>query len=122
MNYTWPVQPFPTHFSCKLCCFPTQLECNFGVLGGEKMTVYNCGPIYYTVCLLCLKFSLHCAKLTVPYRIVLFYLFFVCLCSFFNLSLSYLAATASYYSFLSKCLPYFRENGTFRLNVFNFTT
>ena len=38
------------------------------------MTVYNCGPIYYTVCLSCLKFSLHCAKLTVSYRTVLFVL------------------------------------------------
>lgn len=36
------------------------------------MTVYNCGPIYYTVCLLCLKISLHCAKLTIPSRTVLF--------------------------------------------------
>lgn len=85
------------------------------------MTVYNCGPIYYTVCLLCLKFSLHCAKLTVPYRIVLFVLF-LCVCLFFNLSLSYLAATAFYFAFLITRSSLFRENGTFRLNVLNFTT
>lgn len=86
------------------------------------MTVYNCGPIYYTVCLLCLKFSLHCAKLTVPYRIVLFVLFSLFVFFFFNLSLSYLAATAFWFAFLIKMSSFFRENGTFRLNVLNFTT
>lgn len=84
------------------------------------MTVYNCGPIYYTVCLSCLKFSFHCAKLSVPYRIVLFVLVFLCVCLFFNLSLKLPSCYCLF--FLLKCLPYFRENLTFRLNVLNFTT
>lgn len=52
------------------------------------MTVYNCGPIYYTFCFLCLAFSLHCANLS--YRIMLFVL--VSLCVF--LISNYLAAVA----------------------------
>lgn len=78
------------------------------------MTVYNCGSIYYTVCLLCLiLFSFHCAKLTVPYRFVLLYLFLY-VCVFFNLKLP---SCYCLLFFLLKCLPYFRGNGTFRLNL-----
>lgn len=84
------------------------------------MTVYNCGPIYYyTVCRSCLKFSLHCAKLTVPYRTMLFV--FALYVFFFNLDLNFIAATA--FCFSTKVFFFFlRENGTFRFNVLNFTT
>lgn len=103
INDTWPVQLFPTHSSCKLCCFPTQLECNFVVLGG-KMTVYNCGPIYYTVCLSCLKISLHVPSLL--YHIGLcFFVLVIFLCMFILISnLNYLAA---YFSFLIKITSLF---------------
>lgn len=42
------------------------------------MTVYNCGPIYYTVCLSCLKISLH-----VPSLLYHIGLRFFCTCYFF---------------------------------------
>lgn len=49
--------------------------------------------------------------------------FCVCVCVrlFFNLSLK-LPSCYCFLFFLLKCLPYFRENGIFRLNVLNFTT
>lgn len=64
---------------------------------------------------------------TVPsklYHIGLCFLYlFLCVCVhlFFNLSLK-LPSCYCFLFFLLKCLPYFRENGTFRLNVLNFTT
>lgn len=66
------------------------------------MTVYNCGPIYYTICLFCLAFSLHCANLTIIQDYAFCTCFFMC---GFNLKLP----SCCYFSFfLLKCLPYFR--------------